>query len=403
MKGLVRTGVVIGTLIAMPTGCGNAVLAQQPPSSAPQPAGGGTTSRSAQELEQLVGRVALYPDDLLAIVLPASTTPLDIVQADRFLMARKSNEPLQPSDKWDASVRALLNYPEVVSMMSRDLDWTIQLGEAVTTQQADVMAAVQSFRAKTSAAGNLASDDKMLVTKEEQIITIMQQDPQVIYVPQYNPATVVVQQPVPVPYAYYPTPYPCYYYPYPPGAAFATGVFFGAATAFAFNWGGHHIEHDVDIDRTSNINVNRDNPQAQQRVEQARQQGQQRRAESGRPQQSAGRASGGGSSRAWSPPASGSQLGAARGGAAGSAAGQGRTTQQPSPGAGAARPQTGASRPGGAGASPSTDGGFGSYSRGQDTARFSNRGQQSRGSMSASPRGGAGAAGSRGGARGGRR
>jgi len=108
---------------------------------------------------------------MLAIVLPASTTPLDVVQADRFLIARKSNEGLQPSDTWDASVRALLNYPEVVSMMSQDLDWTIRLGEAVTTQQADVMAAVQSFRVKTSAAGNLASDDKMLVTKEEQIIT----------------------------------------------------------------------------------------------------------------------------------------------------------------------------------------------------------------------------------------
>ena len=77
-------------------------------------------------------------------------------------------------------------------------------------------------------------------------------------------------------YAYYPTPYPVYYYPYAPGAAFATGVFFGAATAWACNWSSSHVEHNVNVNRTDNLNVNRNNPQYQQRADQARQQGQQR-------------------------------------------------------------------------------------------------------------------------------
>ena len=105
---------------------------------------------SAQQLEQLVGRIALYPDDLVAIILPASTFPLDIVQADRFLQKAKQDKSLKPDQRWDESIRNLLNYPEVISMMSQDLEWTEDLGEAVVGQQAEVVKAIQAFRAKVS-------------------------------------------------------------------------------------------------------------------------------------------------------------------------------------------------------------------------------------------------------------
>src|SRR3954453_6861290 len=85
----------------------------------------------AQQLEQLVGRIALYPDDLVALILPASTNPLQIVQADRFLEERKANPKLELKAEWDDAVKTLCNYPDVVKMMSKDLDWTADLGEAV--------------------------------------------------------------------------------------------------------------------------------------------------------------------------------------------------------------------------------------------------------------------------------
>ena len=175
---------------------------------------------SAEELSKLVGPIALYPDDLVAIILPASTSPLQIVQADRYLEKRKSDPKLPVDAKWDDPVKSLLNYPDVVKMMSNDLDWTSALGEAVVADQGAVLEAVQVFRRKAKAAGNLKSDSKQVVKTEQETIIIEPADPQVIYVPQYNPSTVVVYSATPV-YGYYPTPYPVYYYPYPPGAAVA--------------------------------------------------------------------------------------------------------------------------------------------------------------------------------------
>ena len=237
----------------------------------------------------------------MAIVLPAATFPLDVVQADRFLQKLKQDKNLKPDERWDESIRNLLNYPEVIGMMSQDLDWTQDLGEAVVGQQADVLKAIQAFRAKAATAGNLKSDDKQLIVQENNVIQIVPADPEVIYVPQYQPSTVVVTQAAPV-YGYYPAPYPSYYYPYPPGYAFAglaTGFALGAATAWACNWGGGHIENNVNINNTSNFNTNRTNVQNQQKVNQARQQGQQRTQQAGgaqaRQQGQGGRGQGGAS------------------------------------------------------------------------------------------------------------
>jgi hypothetical protein len=196
------------------------------------------------ELEELVGPVALYPDDLLAIVLPASTYPLEIVQAARFLDELAQDSSLEPDESWDESVVALLNYPEVVYMMDKEIDWTWRLGEAVITQQADVLAAVESFRERAYAAGNLESDERQTVSHEDGVIEIEPVDEEIIYVPYYEPEEVIVYQPRRV-YYYYPHAYPVYYYPYPVGYSFASGYFWGVTTAFTIGWHNHylHVHH----------------------------------------------------------------------------------------------------------------------------------------------------------------
>ena len=128
-------------------------------------------------MDDLVGRIALYPDDLVAVILPASTSPLQIVQADRYLDKRKTDPKLPLDDKWDDAVKTLLNYPEVVKMMSNDLDWTSALGEAVVADQGAVLEGVQSFRRRAQAAGNLKSDDKQVVKAEQEIIIIEPANP----------------------------------------------------------------------------------------------------------------------------------------------------------------------------------------------------------------------------------
>jgi hypothetical protein len=206
------------------------------------------------DLDKLVAPIALYPDDLIAIILPAATYPLEVVQADRFLEQRKSNKSLAVNESWQEPVKSLLNYPDVVKKMSSDLDWTVSLGEAVVSDQSAVLEAVQRFRRQTKSAGHLKSDDKQVVVVEKEIIKIVPADPQVIYVPQYNPTTVVVSGGTP--YGYLPAPYPAYYYPYPPGAALATGLIWGAAISAA--WNGGHYETNYGGGGNNNINVNRE-------------------------------------------------------------------------------------------------------------------------------------------------
>lgn len=195
---------------------------------------------SAEDLADIVGPIALYPDDLVALVLPASTYPLQVVQAARLLEDRKSNPNVQPSDDWDDSVVALLNYPEVVALLNDDLDWTYDLGTAVLNQRADVLDAIQSFRDRAYAAGNLRSDDRQTVSRDDGAIAIKPADPKVIYVPYYEPARVVVYQTAPV-YHYHPWRYPVYYYPYPAGYVFETGFFWGVRSWFSIGWHSHYL------------------------------------------------------------------------------------------------------------------------------------------------------------------
>ena len=190
---------------------------------------------SGTDLEELVGPIALYPDELLAIVLPASAYPLQIVEAARFLEALEDDPSLQPDSAWDDSVVALLNYPEIIEHLNEDIDWTWRLGEAVVAQQTDIVAAIERFRDRAYAAGNLKSDPYQNVTREDGVIEISPVSDDVIYVPYYEPERVVVYQPRPV-YYYYPRAYPVYYYPYSSAYHFESGYFWGVTTAFTIGW-----------------------------------------------------------------------------------------------------------------------------------------------------------------------
>ncbi|MDH3643641.1 MAG: DUF3300 domain-containing protein [Gammaproteobacteria bacterium] len=353
---------------------------------------------SADEIETLVAPIALYPDELVAIVLPASTFPLQIVQAARFLEKQKSDESLEPDEEWDSSVLSLLNYPEVVQIMNEDLDWTWKLGEVVVNQQQDVMAAIQLFRTKADDAGNLETNEKTVVIKETEIIKIESASPEVIYVPTYNPTTVVVYQSAPYPY-YYSAPYPYYY---SPAAVFWSGMFVGAAISYGVHWHDHHHGYghgDIDINRNTNININSKNinrdtvrQNNRNRTNVGRGSSNNWRSASstsqgGRPGRQPSSVSGRDfSSRAAS--SRGNRVGDARTGSRQGAANRSESrqgnlgstdrsrTRQPSSGGGSRQ--------------RSSTGSFSGYQRGANTARNSQRGTSSRSGMSRSSRGGGG-------------
>jgi hypothetical protein len=234
----------------------------------------------AEELDQLVAPIALYPDSLLAQVLMASTYPLEVVSTARWVKANPKlkdqalDDALQ-TQTWDPSVKSLAVFPEVLTMMNEKLDWTQKLGDAFLEQHTDVMQAVQRLRSKAQAQGNLKStqEQKVIVqptpvsqTTQEQgvmveqpaasqttIIRIELTNPQVVYVPTYNPTVVYGAWPYPA--------YPPYAY-YPPGYVAATSLFsFGVGVAVGSalwgncNWG----RGDVNINVNNYNNFNRTN------------------------------------------------------------------------------------------------------------------------------------------------
>jgi Protein of unknown function (DUF3300) len=210
-----------------------------------------------EKLEQLVAPIALYPDALLSQVLMASTYPLEIVQAARWSSKNPkvkgtALENAMQQQTWDASVKSLTAFPDVLRMMNDKLDWTQDLGNAFLAQQQDLLAAVQTLRLRAEKAGNLKSTKQQKVTKSTKsgsatkYIVIEPASPKVVYVPAYNPTIVYGTWPYPA--------YPPYYY-YPPGYVagsafwFATGVAVGSALWGNCNWGRNEV----------NININRYN------------------------------------------------------------------------------------------------------------------------------------------------
>lgn len=150
---------------------------------------------SKDKIEQLVAPIALYPDALIAQMLMASTYPAEIVQASKWL---KGNPELRPEDmksemrekKWDTSVKSLITYPDVLYRMDSNLDWTKDLGDAVLSQQKDVLDAVQVMRAKAKQAGNLNSDNNQNVSVQPDNTQILPVNNDQVYVPAYNPSNV---------------------------------------------------------------------------------------------------------------------------------------------------------------------------------------------------------------------
>src|ERR1044071_1835659 len=148
---------------------------------------------SAEQMDNLLAPIALYPDPLLAQVFPASTFVDQIDQAARWLRSNNNNPAKIDSQPWDVSVKSVVHYPQVVYMMSDKLDWTTALGQAYVNQSTDVLTSVQRLRARAKSAGHLASTPQQVVIVEGEVIKIVPAQPQVIYVPTYNPQVVYVQ------------------------------------------------------------------------------------------------------------------------------------------------------------------------------------------------------------------
>jgi hypothetical protein len=210
------------------------------------------------KIEQLVAPIALFPDPLLAQVLMASTYPLEIVQADRWRKANpkvsgKALEQAMQGQPWDASVKALTAVPDTLRMMSEKLDWTQALGDVFLAQQEDVLAAVQTLRARAQAADQLKTTAQQKVetrgSAPNQIVVIEPTDPEVIYLPVYDPGVIYGAWPYPE--------YPPYYW-YPPGYSvgrlltFAAGVAVGAAIWGHCDWDRRDIR--IDVDRYNRFN-----------------------------------------------------------------------------------------------------------------------------------------------------
>ena len=177
------------------------------------------------QLDQLVGPIALYPDALIAVILPAATTPVDLVLAARYL--KDGGDPsIVDNHSWEESVKALAHYPSVVKWMDDNLTWTKQLGEAFREQPDDVMQAIQRLRAVARAAGALANAPQQLVIPEEDYIRIVPAQPTVIYVPVYDPAYVFDGRP-----SYYGSPF----------LSFTTGFAVGAWLTYDCDWSHRQV------------------------------------------------------------------------------------------------------------------------------------------------------------------
>lgn len=191
-----------------------------PPEPAPQPP---VQESSDTQLQQLVAPIALYPDPILADILPASTFPDQIQAAAQWVQENPSpSDDAIAAQPWDPTVQALVHYPTVLNYMSSEIDWTRSLGSAVTNEQPDVMAAVQDLRAQAMAQGNLVNTPQQVIVQEGPTIYIQPADPQVIYIPTYDPVAV------------YGGPWRIGF-----GVPYVPGIWLG----YGFDWDHHYFYH----------------------------------------------------------------------------------------------------------------------------------------------------------------
>lgn len=349
--------------------------AAPPPSSAPK--------FSAADLEKLVAPIALHPDPLIGIILPASVYPLEIVQAARFVKDA-NNIPKLDEQPWDENVKALAKFPAMLQTMNDDLTWTMDLGQAFLDQQKELMDTIQMLRGKANSSGVLKTTPQQVIvvtntviekTIEQQVVyvtnTVVQiqpSNPQVIYVPTYPPSI----------YYYYPP--PVYVGP-PPVLAFAAGIAVGAIIANNCDWhsggiyvghhgvavwggGSYHGQNNVNVNVNRNVNINNTTINSVNRTQQKWQPDQSRISSTG---------ASGLKSTTHSAQARGWSSGASQPTAASRAA---PTAARPSPSPTASRPSQSYNRP-----SPPTSrqSAFGGYSSGASSRQSSSRGSFSRG------------------------
>ena len=246
---LVSSTLVLGLLQG---GCATeaAQSETQPPApAAPLPAP--APQQSTQELDQLVAPIALYPDALVAQILAAATYPSQIVVADRWLQQHQDLKgdalaKAVDAQSWDPGVKALTQYPGLLGMMDKNLSWTSSLGEAYVNGQQNVLDAVQEMRRRAQQAGNLKSTQQESVTSQGNTIVIEPANPQVVYVPEYDPWIVYGD-----PLAFYPgwIGVPGFFFD-GPGIGFGLGIGIGLFGGFGWgwhswgaDWHGHGVMH----------------------------------------------------------------------------------------------------------------------------------------------------------------
>jgi hypothetical protein len=223
-----------------------------------------------EELTQMLAPIALYPDSLIAQILMASTYPLEVVEAERWLLQNKNlkgdelDNALQDKP-WDPSVKSLCHFPDLLMAMSDKLDQTRKLGDAFLSQEEDVMATIQELRKKAQDNGNLKTTREQQVIVEREIIRIEPAEPEVVYVPVYDPLYVYGPW-------WYPA-YPPYYWYYPPGYYYAGGfigfgprIFIGIGW-FSWSWFDWPVRViHIDINKTKRFHKHRDRRDIDRRV-----------------------------------------------------------------------------------------------------------------------------------------
>ncbi len=215
------------------------------------------------QLDSLVAPIALYPDPMLAQALAASTYPLELIQLQQWLtknpgLKDKALADAAMKQPWDPSIQALAGLPEVVKRLADDIQWTTDLGNAFLAQQSDVMDAVQRMRKKAQDAGNLKSTEQQKVEtkviESKSIIVVEQANPQVVYVPSYDPVVVYGPPVYPYPPIYYP---PAGYYAAGIAISFGVGMMMGAFWGGGWGWGcGWGGNNNININNNNNFNRN---------------------------------------------------------------------------------------------------------------------------------------------------
>jgi hypothetical protein len=217
----------------------------------------------SDQLDSLVAPIALYPDPMLAQSLAASTYPLEIIQLQQWLarnpgLKDKALADAVAKQPWDPSIQAMAALPEVVKRLADDIQWTTDLGNAFLAQQSDVMDAVQRMRKKAQDTGNLKSSEQQKVEtkviESKSVIVVEQANPQVVYVPSYDPVAVYGPPVYPYPPIYYP---PAGYYAAGMAISFGIGIAMGAAWGGGWGWGaGWGGNNTININNNNNFNRN---------------------------------------------------------------------------------------------------------------------------------------------------